>query len=400
MTFREIDEYVEKHRQEAIDFLVEMLQTPSPTGQEYEVSRVAEKWMRQDGFEVERHCMTPERPNLIANWVGDPEGKTFLFNGHYDVFPPSYENVRDPWSGEVIDGNIYGCGSVDMKGGLCAGIMAAKLLKRSGFVPRGTVVLSCDCDEEQGGVFGAKYLISQGLLKADFGVCMEASEKWVIVESDGRIAYRLTYIADSWHAGMRSGHMDALQKAHRAMECLYRYDETLRRERYFGDEEGGAILSVTELLAGNNGEESNIHPPVCTISLDRRYTKGETVESATDELKEILDRLKLEDSQMEYELEILIASPQLKMDADSSCIRAAIDAYREVTGREIRPGRRCGGGDTAKITSAYGFPLPQFGPGKFDQLCTADEHVSVQEYIDFIKIYMHMVVKLLGGENG
>ncbi len=52
MTFREIDEYVEKHRQEAIDFLVEMLQTPSPTGQEYEVSRVAEKWMRQDGFEV------------------------------------------------------------------------------------------------------------------------------------------------------------------------------------------------------------------------------------------------------------------------------------------------------------------------------------------------------------
>lgn len=43
----------------------------------------------------------------------------------------------------------------------------------------------------------------------------------------------------------------------------------------------------------------------------------------------------------------------------------------------------------------YGFPLPQFGPGKFDQLCTENEHVSLQEYLNSIKAYMYMVVRLL-----
>lgn len=395
MTVTEIDRYAELHREEAIAFLAEMLQTPSPTGEELAISQVAERWMTEDGFEVKRWCMAPNRPNLVVDWVGDPTGPKFLFNGHYDVFPPA-EDSKTPWSGDIREGNIYGCGSVDMKGGLCAGIMAAKLLKRSGFVPNGTVTISCDCDEEQGGEYGVKYLLSQGLLKADFGVCMEASERWVIVDSDGRIAYRITYRADSWHAGMRADHMDALQKAHQAMTRLYQYDEALKKERYYGADDGGAILSVTEIQAGGNGEESNIHPSICTISLDRRYTRGETIESATKELRDLLDELKHQNPQMEYELETLIASPKLEVDATSRCVQSAINSYKAVTGKTVTPGRRCGGGDTAKITSAYGFPLPQFGPGKFDQLCTVNEHLSVDEYMDFVKIYMNMVIDLLG----
>lgn len=393
---QDVDQYVEKYRDEAVKFLQQMLQTPSPTGTELEVSKVAEKWLREDGFEVERHYIVPERPNLIVNWIGEPDGPKFLFNGHYDVFPPAENSGRDPWSGKIENGSIYGCGSVDMKGGLCAGLMAAKLLKRGGFVPKGTIILSCDCDEEQGGEYGAKYMISQGLLNADFGVCMEASEKWVIVDSDGRIAYRLTYTAESWHAGVRSDHMDALEKAHLAAERLYEYDKMLKEKRYYGAEEGGAILSVTEISAGNNGMESNIHPHICSLSMDRRYTKGETVESATAELRKILDELYEENPEMDYKLEILIASPKLEMDENSRCIEAAIESYKAVTGKEIKRGRRCGGGDTAKITSAYGFPLPQLGPGKFDQLCTVDEHVEIEDYINFIKIYMQMVIKLLG----
>mgnify|MGYP002678666038 CR=1 FL=1 len=387
-----IDSYVEEYREEAISFLTEMLQTPSPTGKELEVSKVAERWMRADGLEVERHYLKPERPNLISHWKGTEDGPRFIFNGHYDVFPPTSEE-ENPWSGEIKDGNIYGRGSADMKAGLTAGMMAVKLLKRIGFEPKGEIMISCDCDEEQGGVYGAKYLISQGLLKADFGICMEASEDLVIVESDGRIEYKITYRADGWHAGMRENRDDALKKAVRAIERLYKYDEMLLKERYYGAREGGAILSVTKI---QSGEESNIHPSSCIVFLDRRYTKGETVESATEELREVLDELKQEDPEMEYELEIPIASPQLSMEVDHPCIRAAMESYKAVFGKEIVPGRRCGGGDTAKITSAYGYPLPQFGPGRFDQLCVPEEHVSIDEYINFIKVYMHMVVDLLG----
>jgi succinyl-diaminopimelate desuccinylase len=396
MTPEKINEIVETNKEEAIDFLKEMLRTPSPTGHEKAISEVVIRWLKKDDFVPEIHFLVPERPNVIVNWTGNAEGKKFMFNGHYDVFPPDPNNPRDPWSAEIKDGNIYACGSADMKTGLSAAIMAMKLLKRNNYIPNGTISLSCDCDEEQGGEYGAKYLISKGLLKADFGVSMEASEDWIIVDSDGRIAYRVTYFADSWHAGNRFNRDDAIRKAHKAISRLYQYDDMLKKERYVNNIEGGAILSVTEIQAGRNGKESNIHPASCSFSLDRRYTTGETVESATAELKNILDSLKAQDPDMNYKLEILIQSPQLKMDQNSKCIEAGIEAFRTVFGRNIKRGRRCGGGDTAKITTAYGYPLPQLGPGMYDQLCSPTEHVSLNQYIGFIKVYMNMVIKLLG----
>ena len=394
MIYTDIDRYVEKYREEAVDFLKEMIQTPSPTGEELEISKVVMKWLKRENLPVEVYAKEPTRPNIISNWCGNPDGRKFMFKGHYDVFPPTVEEkkVRDPWSGEIIDGNIYGKGSVDMKAGLAAGIMAVKLLKRSGFIPNGSISISCVCDEEQGGKYGTLYLISQGLLDADFGVCMEASEDSVIVESDGRIAYSVTYQCEGWHAGLRKNRDNAIQKSCKAIERLYQYDDVLKRERNYGFEEGGAILSITEIHAG---EASNIQPDSCTFSVDRRYTKGETIESATKELKEVLDELKMADPDMDYQLDMPIANPQLSMDTNNLCIRAAVEAAEEVLRKTIKLGRRCSGGDTSKITSAYGYPLPQFGPGRFNQLCTPTEHVDLDEYINFIKIYMRMVMKLL-----
>lgn len=394
MTFDDINKYVEQYREEAITFLKEMLQTPSPTGQELEISRVIAKWMEKEALIPEIYALDPLRPNVLTHWCGDPQGPRFMLNGHMDVFPPTEEEkkVRNPWSGEIINGNIYGKGSADMKAGLTAGIMAVKLLKRSGFVPYGTITISCVCDEEQGAKYGTLYLISQGLMDADFGVCMEASEDSVIVESDGRIAYSVTYRCKGGHAGMRTDRDNAIMKATKAIRRLQQYDEVLKKERSYDFKEGGAILSVTEIYAG---QASNVHPDSCTFSIDRRYTRGETIESATNELKAILDELKEQDPDMEYELAIPIANPQLSMDTDSSCIQTAIASGKAVFGKDLILGRRCSGGDTSKITSACGYPIPQFGPGQFDQLCSPTEHVSLDEYIGFIKVYMHMIVSLM-----
>lgn len=99
---------------------------------------------------------------------------------------------------------------------------------------------------------------------------------------------------------------------------------------------------------------------------------------------------------MDYDLEIPIISPRLTMDEKAPLIDSIIDTYNEFTGKTIRRGRRCGGGDTSKITDAYGYPLPQFGPGKFDQLCREDEHLEIDDYLLFIKMYMGIVVKVMG----
>ena len=82
MIYTDIDRYVEKYREEAVDFLKEMIQTPSPTGEELEISKVVMKWLKRENLPVEVYAKEPTRPNIISNWCGNPDGRKFMFNGH------------------------------------------------------------------------------------------------------------------------------------------------------------------------------------------------------------------------------------------------------------------------------------------------------------------------------
>lgn len=81
LTAKQISDYVDAHKDEAIEFLQEIVQTPSVTGNEEPVSFVFEKWMKMAGLDVQRIEAKPHRPNLYAEWFGSQKGKRFVFNG-------------------------------------------------------------------------------------------------------------------------------------------------------------------------------------------------------------------------------------------------------------------------------------------------------------------------------
>lgn len=68
--------------------------------------------------------------------------------GHLDVVPVTEGWIAPPFGGEIIDGKIYGRGTMDDKGPMIACLYAAKALKMSGFRPRRTLRLIFGCDEE------------------------------------------------------------------------------------------------------------------------------------------------------------------------------------------------------------------------------------------------------------
>lgn len=177
ITVEDIVKKVDKCQEEAIQCLVEAIQSPSPTGSELPMAKTMGKWLDKLGIQVDTYEYEKDRPNYIATWKGSREGKTFLFNGHMDVFPAT--ETEDPgynaWSGEVKDGFVYGRGTSDMKGGDCAALMAVKLLKEMGFDPKGSVVLNYVSDEESGGAQGILSLLRDNLIHADFGISMEPS---------------------------------------------------------------------------------------------------------------------------------------------------------------------------------------------------------------------------------
>ncbi len=394
----EINDIVEKNRDEILDLLTETLRTPSPTGEEAGICRVFEKKLAKAELEIEVHEREPGRPNIIANWTGNAGGPTFIFLGHCDVFPPAEGNpgMYGPWSGKIVDGDIYARGSADMKSGDVAAIMAVTLLKRSGYIPNGNVKMVFTCDEEKGGKNGSKFLLSRGLLEADFGINMEASLHGdIVTKADGTCFLSITYHSDSLSPGEEG--MDALQKAMKAVEKLYAIDEVLKRDRYhFGEkvhENYGAILSVTRL---HTVSEPGKRPHECEIYVDRRVAQCETPESAKREIRTALDACKKDQDGMEYTMSVLSESGLLAIDEKSKCIQSIIEASRVVFGKEPEFLERCSGGDATAIVQRYGYPLPHFGPGYFEQLGIPDEKVPVQDVIDYIKAYMMVVQDMMG----
>ena len=137
--------------------------TVNPPGNERAAIEYLEAYVREAGFETELLGVEHARPNLIATLTGPGEGPTMVYLGHVDtVLAAAQDWQHDPWSGDVVDGLLWGRGALDMKSQVAAEAVAAVALARDGWRPaRGTLKLVFVADEETGGTVGARWLTEQ-----------------------------------------------------------------------------------------------------------------------------------------------------------------------------------------------------------------------------------------------
>lgn len=395
-TTEDIHKIVDEDQERAILFLQKILQIPSVTGNETEIGIYMKKWLEDNlDLPVKVYEKQKGRPNLVADWIGNKEGKRFVFNGHMDVFPPvtGQPGTYGPWSGKRVDGYLYGRGAADMKGGLCAMIMAVYYLKKMGYVPNGTVTVSCDSDEENGGANGVEYLLDQGELNGDFGVCAEPTNSFIMLEGTGGLWAKITYHSETGHSSIPISYLNAIQKATKAAEALYALDKKIQKEKYYELFKSGPTCSVTMI---EGGETTNMHPAHCTIMVDRRLFPGETVEGAELELRSVLDRLKKDDPEMEYDYERVNQIPVYTLNRENATVQEALKAYKEISGKETFVSGRPGGADASKIEDRYHYGMIIFGTADgFNEMCMPDEKYLISDYLLSIKVYMKMVMDLL-----
>src|SRR5712691_10621408 len=149
------------------------------SGGEGRSADVLQSYLEGSGLDMERYESAPGRVNLVARLEGsDPGAPSLLLMGHTDVVPVNPDRWRrDPFAGELVEGEVWGRGAVDMLNETASQAVAFRRLVQEGFKPKGTLIYFAVADEEALGTYGAGWMVEHELdaVRADY----------VITESGG-----------------------------------------------------------------------------------------------------------------------------------------------------------------------------------------------------------------------
>jgi acetylornithine deacetylase/succinyl-diaminopimelate desuccinylase-like protein len=156
----------EQLEDDVVSICQKLIQIPSVNfgegnGNEKEIAIYVSDFLNKYGIENQIIDSAPNRSNVIARIIGvDRSRPALVLHGHLDTVPANADDWKhNPWSGEIIDGEIWGRGAVDMKD-MDAMILAVVAdWKRTGYVPPRDIVLAFFADEEAGSLFGSRWLV-------------------------------------------------------------------------------------------------------------------------------------------------------------------------------------------------------------------------------------------------
>jgi len=200
-------------RDELAQLGCDLVNIPSPTGEEKGVAEFILDWFKANGLKSVRQEVEVDRPNAIGILKGDGTGLSLGFNGHMDTsFTGTDEDLRmvanvEPESelkGSIKDGKVRGLGISNMKGGVAAFMMAGKALKKSGIKLKGDLILaavvgeisrtpigSWQTKQYRGEGAGTRHLLTHGM-HSDYAVVADGSDLNLVWTQVGVVQMMIT----------------------------------------------------------------------------------------------------------------------------------------------------------------------------------------------------------------
>jgi acetylornithine deacetylase/succinyl-diaminopimelate desuccinylase-like protein len=381
---------VEDLEDEAVSFLREMVRTPSvnPPGDYAPILDLLRSRYEGYGWDVEVEWAPDDllealdlphpRPNVLA-YVTRGDGPTVALNAHIDTVPVEASKwTYDPFGGEIDDGRLYGRGARDSKGRIAAYTLAARALEASGLLPEDvTLVLALTADEETGGEAGAGHLVGSGALRADYAI-VEGSTYAVEYASSGVLTFRVDVDGASAHAGLEpEGGANAVVAAARIIAELDSYGAELADRESEVPGVGSATCTPATV---EGGVKTNVVPPACSFTVDRRVPPDHDAEAAEREFREVVAGVDLPDG-TSPSVEALSRTRSFRSDPDDAHVRAVSRNADAVLGDVPVRGTR--GGSDAGHFHAGGTKAVKFGPGGRDSnVHGPDENLALDQLRD------------------
>ena len=308
-------------------------------------------------------------------------GRSLIFNGHIDVVPAGDESRWSvpPWAGTVRDGRLLGRGALDMKGGLCCGLYAARAILDAGVTLDGRLMLESVVAEEEGGA-GTLATILRGY-RADGAVVMEPTNLSIAPAQAGALNFRVTVRGRSAHGALRTEGVSAIDGFIRLYHALQALES--RRNSAVDDPLFTGYAVPFPLCVGTvqGGDWASNVPEDLTFEGRYGVAVGEDPAEAMAMLEEAVARAAHADPWLaEHPPLVEWWGGQFHPTAiapSDPIVETVARAFHDVEGRAARVEGMPYGADMRLLVNQGRTPTVMFGPGDVRNAHRPDEWVPV-----------------------
>ena len=413
-----INKAINDNKDEIIAFVQKLVRTPSLANQESDVQHIIHEKLNSIGLnskiipvifsELEHHPafnddgFSPDsRINVTALWQGNNKAKSLILNGHVDVVPTGPEKLwnDNPFSGNIVDGKIYGRGSCDMKAGLSSGLFAIYILKNLGFSPDGDIIFQSVVGEESGGC-GTLTNIVKGY-HADAAIILEPTSLKLSPIQSGALTFRLKVPGKATHASMRWDGISAIEKYSLIHQSIIDFEKERHDSfdvEYYQSKDRVAPINIGTIEGG----QWHSTVPESIIAEGRLGVfPGESNEKAKESFERHINRFSQSDNWLKDHPPVIewfegqFESGQTSLN--HPLIKELGDTYNNVSNQDAIIEGVTYGSDLRLFTNHANIPSVLFGPGDVRLAHAANENILIDEILISTEVIANMIVNWCGG---
>lgn len=412
-----IKNWLKENRAKGARFLQILVQENSTRGNESSAQAVIIEKCRQLGLtldiweiggeDIKQHpayCCDRENfegnPNVVAVLKGTGGGKSIILNGHIDVVPVGDERNwdRDPFSGHIECGRLYGRGSTDMKGGTAAMLMAIESIIASGIKLKGDLIFQSVIEEESGGA-GTLAAVLRGY-HADGAIIPEPTNMKIFPKQQGSMWFRITVNGKAAHGGTRYEGVSAIEKSQFVLERLQQLEKVRNAKITDPLYENIPIPIPINVGKISSGQWPSSVPDVAIIEGRMGVAPEETIQEAKQEMENCLAELNVQDEWLkDHPLKIEWFGGRWlpgSLETDHPLIHTLTESFIEITGQQPTIEASPWGTDGGILSTIGHTPVVVFGPGTTEVAHDANEYIILENMFVASEIIALSLIKWCG----
>lgn len=364
------------------DLIVDMVNIPSPTGDEAPLARILTDYLSKSGLEAFLQPLDERQANAVGRYRSiEGDGAELLLYAPIDTHLSGDDAEDVPWSGpevepirsnsaRVKDMEVSGLGAENPKSYAACVITAARCLALARVQLRGDLIVGLGSGgmptNKRPGLSrwnighgaGVGFMLQQGV-RADFAVI--AKPVWAVSwEEVGLAWFRVSVGGLFGYAGLRhmmpyhNAIVDAATVVSELEEWLPKYAEA---------ETSGLVApqGVISAIEGGFTYKPAFLPARCDIYLDIRVSPRTDPVDVKRALATELRAIQKRHPQIELSLEMLVAIPGSHTSPDNWIIQSAIRSWETVEGRKHEAFPNMSGATDVAILRMWGIPTARLG---------------------------------------